>query len=76
MRNVKTGRDLTRECVVAIERDRAEDAVMMPGRLACGDDRRPFIDGLEDAAGHGGVVDALDQDVALCAQTDHGSNLQ
>ena len=76
MRNVKAGRDLAGERVVAIERDRAEDAMMMPGRLACGDDCRSVIDGLNDAAGDGGVGDALDQNVALCAQTDHGSNLQ
>ena len=40
MRNVEPGRDLARQRVVAIQRDRTEDAVMMPGRLAGSDDRR------------------------------------
>jgi hypothetical protein len=46
---------------------------MVPRRLSLGDDRRSIIDGTYDPAGDWSRVDTLNQNVALCAQTDHES---
>jgi hypothetical protein len=75
MTHVKAGRDIARERVVAIERDGTKDPMMMARRLACSNDYRAMHNAFNDAACDLGIVDTLDQDVALCAEPIHGSNL-
>jgi hypothetical protein len=43
---VKPGGDITRQCVIAKERDRASHAVIVASLLASGDDRRSVGDAL------------------------------
>ena len=71
MTNVKARRDFARQSIVAIERDRAKDPVSMSGRLAFGDDHRSISGGLGNSTRLLGVVDLLNQYVALDPQTGH-----
>jgi len=47
---VEPGRDITRQCVISKERDRANHTVMVASLLTCSDDRRSVSDTLYDLA--------------------------
>ena len=62
---VEPGGDITRQCVIAKERDRAHHAVIVARLLTSSDDRRRVSDAVYDVARDLHVTDALSQDVAL-----------
>ena len=47
---VEPGGDITRQCVITKERDRADHGVKMSRLLTSGDDRRAVSDALYDVA--------------------------
>jgi hypothetical protein len=75
MPDVETCRNVMRQGIVAIERDRSEHAVMVPCGFALGEDNRSTLDRLNDEGPRRSMFDTLDQNVALRTQTGH-LNLQ
>ena len=75
MTHIKPGRNIARERIVTIERDGTHDSMMMARRLARTDEDGSIDYVLNDGAGDLDVVDTLDQNVALCAEPSHESNL-
>jgi hypothetical protein len=71
--DIEAVRDVSCESVVTIEGEGAEKLVAVAGRLTLSDHDRPTFDEARIPTCDGSIRDALDQDVSLCAKTDHGS---
>jgi hypothetical protein len=71
MPDVQIVRDVAGQRVVSKERDAAKKLVVVTGELALGDHHGPVAGHSENSAGNERIINALDQDVSLGAQTEH-----
>jgi hypothetical protein len=73
--DVEIVRDIAGQCVVSVESDTAQELVVMAGEFALGDHHDATVGRIKDLPGNERIINALDQDISLGAQTKHGSDL-